>query len=343
MQSKEIEAIKVSVLCLAYNHEKYIRETLDGFVNQKTNFKFEVLIHDDASTDHTASIIAEYAQKYPDLIRPIYQTENQFSKGVKIQSTYNYPRAKGKYFAWCEGDDYWSDETKLQRQYDAMEAHPECYLCVHSVQCINEDGSLNKKIIPEKSLGFEHEGVLCDDDVANAIWLTGKGCPLHTSSFFVRREVCFDLMNNSYKFDKYMNGDAVIVRISLKKGHIYYISKVMSHYRLFSIMSYSSRKKEMSVIDQCGIDLKKAKGELLFDEYSSTRFHEWIICSISNSLLNEGALFPDQMDKFLDYIGLTKANVLSNGFWINKLKYYFSSYAHPLYLFSKRVYHKIRS
>lgn len=78
------DGIVVSVYCLAYNHEQYIRDALEGFVRQKTNFRYEVLVHDDASTDNTPAIIREYAQKYPDIIKPIFQTENQYSKGVKI-------------------------------------------------------------------------------------------------------------------------------------------------------------------------------------------------------------------------------------------------------------------
>lgn len=91
-----MEEIAVSVLCLVYNHEKYLRKCLDGFVNQKTNFKFEVIINDDASTDKSADIIREYEEKYPDIIKPIYQTENQYSKGVKLSAVYQYPRVKGK-------------------------------------------------------------------------------------------------------------------------------------------------------------------------------------------------------------------------------------------------------
>ncbi len=127
------EQIMVSVFCATYNHEKYIRKCLDGFIMQKTNFKFEVLVHDDASTDKTADIIREYEEKYPDIIKPIYQTENQYSKGVQIGVTFQYPRAKGKYIAFCEGDDYWCDENKLQRQFDIMESHPECSICVHNI------------------------------------------------------------------------------------------------------------------------------------------------------------------------------------------------------------------
>ena len=119
----------VSICCITYNHEPYIRDCLDGFVMQRTNFPFEVLIHDDASTDRTADIIREYEAKYPDIVKPIYQTENQFSKGVSLSMTLNYPRARGKYIAKCEGDDYWVDPLKLQKQFDFLESHPDYSMC----------------------------------------------------------------------------------------------------------------------------------------------------------------------------------------------------------------------
>ncbi len=123
----------VSILTLAYNHGRYLRECLEGIVSQKTDFKFELLIHDDASTDNTAAIIREYEQKFPDIIKPIYQTENQYSKGVKIGKTHLYPRAKGKYIAICEGDDFWIDPLKLQKQVDFMEANPEYSMCCTNI------------------------------------------------------------------------------------------------------------------------------------------------------------------------------------------------------------------
>ena len=91
------DGIVVSVYCLAYNHEQYIRDALEGFVRQKTNFRYEVLVHDDASTDNTPAIIWEYAQKYPDIIKPIFQTENQYSKGVKILPEIIHPKSSGRY------------------------------------------------------------------------------------------------------------------------------------------------------------------------------------------------------------------------------------------------------
>ena len=105
--------VLVSVICTAYNHRPYIRDALEGFVMQKTNFKYEVLISDDASPDNTAEIIKEYEEKYPDLIKPIYFKENQYSQGVKLLRDILAPKVKGKYIAVCEGDDYWTDETRI--------------------------------------------------------------------------------------------------------------------------------------------------------------------------------------------------------------------------------------
>ena len=121
--------VMVSICCATYNHAPCIRQCLEGFVMQRTNFKFEVLIHDDASTDGTADIIREYEAKYPSIIKPIYQTENQYSKGMSISATFNWPRAKGKYIAQCEGDDYWIDPLKLQKQVDLLESNINCSLC----------------------------------------------------------------------------------------------------------------------------------------------------------------------------------------------------------------------
>jgi len=124
----------VSIVCEVFNHEPYLRQCLDGFLMQKTRFPFEVLIHDDASTDRSADIIREYEKEYPGLFKPIYQVENQYSKGVKIWASIQFPRARGKYIALCEGDDYWTDPLKLQCQVDYLERHPQCSLCFHKVR-----------------------------------------------------------------------------------------------------------------------------------------------------------------------------------------------------------------
>ncbi len=115
----------VSISCLTFNQVNYVRQCLEGLVMQQTDFDYEILVHDDASTDGTQDIIREYEAKYPDKFRVIYQKENQYSKGVMIDEAFQYPRVRGKYIAFCEGDDYWTDPTKLQRQVDFLESHPD--------------------------------------------------------------------------------------------------------------------------------------------------------------------------------------------------------------------------
>ena len=115
----------VSISCITYNHAKYIRDALEGFLMQKTSFPIEILIHDDASTDGTTEIVREYEEKHPDIIKPLYETENQWSKGIRGSAVFNFPRALGKYIAICEGDDYWIDPLKLQKQVDFLEQNDE--------------------------------------------------------------------------------------------------------------------------------------------------------------------------------------------------------------------------
>lgn len=120
--------ILVSVFCPVFNHVDYIRDCLDGFVMQKTKFEFEVIVQDDASTDGSQEIILEYSEKY-NFIIPRFHNENIFSKGVNINE-YFFENAKGEYFAVCEGDDYWIDPFKLQKQVDFLENNPE--IKIHS-------------------------------------------------------------------------------------------------------------------------------------------------------------------------------------------------------------------
>ena len=125
-------AIMASINCVTFNHVNYIRTALDSFLMQKTDFAFEILVHDDASTDGTSDIIREYAARYPEKVKPLIQTENQYSQGIdNISGAFNFPRARGKYIFMCDGDDYFLSPDKLQKQVDYMETHPDCTLCIH--------------------------------------------------------------------------------------------------------------------------------------------------------------------------------------------------------------------
>ncbi len=131
-----------SICCITYNHKSYIREAIDSFLMQETNFPFEILIHDDASTDGTTKIIMDYAKKYPDIIRPIIQTENQYTKGGLINPRFVFPKARGKYIALCEGDDYWTDKTKLQKQVTFLENNPGYVITYTDSRSFDENGNL---------------------------------------------------------------------------------------------------------------------------------------------------------------------------------------------------------
>ena len=133
----------VVIRCLVYNHDSYLRECLEGFVMQQTNFPFVAIVHDDASTDNSAAIIREYEEKYPDIIKPIYETENQYSKhdgslGRIINAAVD--ATKAKYVAMCEGDDYWTDPLKLQKQIDILEANESLMLCCTNCSVVDNHG-----------------------------------------------------------------------------------------------------------------------------------------------------------------------------------------------------------
>jgi len=144
-----VKAPKVSVLCLAFNQIKFIRQALDGFVSQKTNFDFEVIINDDASTDGTADVIRAYRDRYPEIIKPIFQPENQYSKGVRgLTVRFLLPAAAGDYISLCEGDDYFTDQNKLQAQADFLDQNPGHALCFHPVRVVYENNESPGFVFP---------------------------------------------------------------------------------------------------------------------------------------------------------------------------------------------------
>lgn len=219
----------VSVLCTAYNHEEYIRSALEGFVTQETSFGFEVLVNDDASTDGTAAIIREYEAKYPELIRPFYQTENQFSKGVGyIYEQIFYPQARGKYLAYCEGDDYWTDPSKLQRQVDFLEAHPDYSACVHNTTLHYCDGSASDTLL-----------INCteDHDVLFDQLIRGPASSYHTSSIVARRDVITQTPDFYYAATSHGFADYAWGLLLKLGGSIRFLNRSMSVYRLFSNQS----------------------------------------------------------------------------------------------------------
>lgn len=211
--------IMVSIECTSYNHEDFIAEALDSMLMQRTDFAYEILIHDDASTDRTAEIIRSYEQKYPEIIKPIYQTENQYSKDVLVE-LFNLERAKGKYMAVCEGDDYWTDPYKLQKQVDYMEAHPECSMCVHAAERVS---AVTKKTV--SSIRPSHKDKIYSVEEV----IEGGG------ELFATNSILYSLEKIPEMPEYYLNatiGDYPLVICGALNGTLYYMDQNMAAYRV---------------------------------------------------------------------------------------------------------------
>ena len=226
------DEIMVSICCITYNHAKYIAEAIDSFLMQKLDYKYEILIHDDASTDGTVKIIKEYEKRFPNIIKPIYQKENQYSKGnIRINYEYNIKRAKGKYIALCEGDDYWTDPYKLQKQINYMEKHQQCSLCVHStyIKYICKKKKSSRNYIKPSS----HNRKFFIVDI-----LKSDGGIFSTNSILYRRE--YNKTMPKFYFIAPV-GDYPLIVYLATKGYIYYMNDVMSVYRKGVENSWSER------------------------------------------------------------------------------------------------------
>ena len=226
----------VTIRCLTYNHEPYIRQCLEGFVMQKTNFKFEAIVHDDASTDGTAAIIREYAEKYPDIIKPIYESENQYSKKDGSLGRIMDAHTRGKYVAMCEGDDYWTDPLKLQKQVDFLESHPEYVMCSHFFQNFIQDTKSFEGYGPISTL--EDKSYDFDYYIKREAWIT------HPLSIMYRNSVLDSSKYRECKFRK----DLTLFYFLLKEGKGFLMKDVMAVYRKHSsgVWSGSSRQKRIS-------------------------------------------------------------------------------------------------
>lgn len=285
--------VVVSIICNAYNHEAYIRDALNGFLMQKTNFEFEVLVHDDASTDKTADIIREYEKEYPEIIKPIYQTENQYSKGKGIVGKIQRARVTGKYTAICEGDDYWTDKYKLQKQYDAMELYSDVDICAHAASGVDAaTGKIIKVIAPAKK-----DTIFKVEDV-----IIGGGGYVATNSLFYRS----DIDKNIPQFRQMLGLDLTLQIHGSLRGGMLFLSNNMSVYRMCAKGSWTERMSgdhEKQVLH--------AKRVLaMFDVLNRETNYRYANTINKKCILNEIAIFERQGDhkKILSkpYIGIYK-------------------------------------
>jgi len=222
--------ILVSVCMITYNHEKYISQAVEGVLMQKTNFLIELIIGEDCSTDNTRNICLEYKEKYPDIIKLLLSEKNL---GMMQNFITTLQSCTGKYIALCEGDDYWTDPHKLQKQVDFLEENLE----FSSIAC-------KAKLIGNLSgdFGLEKSRILIINDFT-------KHRPFHTASFLFRKKYIEGL-----QFPQILSSDRFLYFFLASKGNIYYSEEIMVIYRkhsegLSSVVTFNMMKKDLNIIE----------------------------------------------------------------------------------------------
>ena len=273
--------ILVSIQCLVYNHARYLRQCLDGFIMQKTDFKFEAIVHDDLSTDESAKIIAEYAEKYPEIIKPIYETENQYAKGDGSLARIMNGACKGEYIALCEGDDYWIDPNKLQKQVDYMKMNPQCGM-VHGIA----------KVYEQKNRQFK--GYF--GSPFNSVEELFKNNTISTPTVLIKRSIVTRYMNEVGSNNNWQLGDYPLWLFASLNENVGFISHPISVYRVLSDSASHSTNygKKMSFVNSV-FDMKdffaKKYAIASSDTVCQMRFATCCSFAISYDKLNDAIVF----------------------------------------------------
>lgn len=274
--------LKVIIHCAVYNHEPYLRDCLEGFIMQKTNFPFKAVVHDDCSTDASAAIIREYAEKYPDIIEPIYETENIYSKNLQQLRNIMNKACCGRsdYIAYCEGDDYWIDPYKLQKQVDYMDSHPECTMTYTDVYVETPQGRLSRSE-QEKLWGK----IRCDNKVVDVRYVINQhGATIHTCSLLCKEGFMNDIPEKARKCHV---GDVPMEIFASLKGSVYGMSDITAVYRYQSIGSWTQRQATKNIINFI-TDLNSYVCMLdSLDQYSNKRYTIFFQEAIVNHVVSQ--------------------------------------------------------
>lgn len=252
-------AVLVSINCMTYNHEEYIAEAIESFLMQITEFNYEILIGEDCSTDNTKIIVENYMRMYPKKIRIITSEENV---GAKMNSQRLLENSKGKYIAECEGDDYWIDPYKLQKQVDYMEAHPTCTLCFHASETIQAPKKPTGRVVRP----YNRSKISPVEDI-----ISGGGRFCDTASLFYPKK----LMEDSPEFYREaIVGDYPLQMILASQGYAYYIDECMSAYRSGVEGSWTMRLNAGANVRGNIIKVNEGIIQLLngFNKYSSYKY-----------------------------------------------------------------------
>lgn len=318
--------MKVTVVCLTYNHERYIEKCLDGFIMQKTDFSFQVLIGDDASTDATQRIIKEYAEKYPQIFVPVLRTQNI---GPSANAFDLYRRITTPYVAICEGDDYWTDENKLQKQVNFLDKNPDFSICFHPVHIYSEEQQQIIGIFPTPKERF-HKTELTLNDLLKKNFI-------QTNSVMYRWRFTPDSLKEAYP-ENIQPMDWFMHLLHAQTGKIAFLPDIMGDYRkhLNGIWFNAGQSDEWFIT--YGVKLLNfyCALEKQFSCFNDTTFNNLLFNILLSSLTTENTLlindlekrFPDQFKQDIRYLKhytfLTRINniFLSKNPFIKKRKEY---------------------
>lgn len=273
----------VSIVCITYNQEQFISEAIDSFLKQRTTFPFKILVADDHSSDRTPEIILSYAERYPDIVIPVLRTENNGGpKNLRL----TYQMTKTKYVAICEGDDYWTDENKLQLQFEFMEGHPEAAACFCNAEILaDDDWYLNdyykrdnqgRMLIPASIPGFDPN----KSEYFRYDYL-GTGMQAHTSTLFYRRVNELPFLP---EYDNLFAGDNALFMMHLSYGYAQYLPQVVSAYRKtndnHSAIAFKEWRENALTVQMSWVDVL----EYLYSWYCKYSYDARTLQSIDNRM-----------------------------------------------------------
>ena len=292
----------LTVQCTSYNFAEYLEDCFEGFLSQKTDFRFKVVVFDDASTDGSQDIIKKYVEKYPEMFIACLAETNTYGKPERIRllNQLYEKEYEGEYVAFCEGDDYWCDPFKLKKQVEFMKNNPDCSLSVHASRWIDYKKGCEYSFHP-----YSENRYL----TAEEIILQQGGNPSTASQVFRMRDLIFD---DSFHL-KNGGGDYIRQLYQLSKGKVYYFDDEMSVYRFSHPGSWTDRNEKDVELEM------RHRFEMydfleFYDEYTGGDYHEWIVEKQNNYmydpfLLDDSIPMNDYYDMLIELPFVSKENI----------------------------------
>lgn len=270
----------VSICCVAYNHEQYIKDALESFLSQKTTFPVEIVISDDCSKDGTHAIIKEYVEKYPDMFRDISPTQNL---GLFKNFTYVQEQARGKYIAICEGDDFWIDPYKLQKQIDILEADKSLMACCTNSSLVDKEGNIIEERLSHPVVKGNKEGRY----TLREFFEQNHTYP--TASVVFRRDHLEEVYEKYMMAKNQYLGDWTLWISILCFGDMYYLDDVTCAYRINPTSVTHSKVDERRLgLAKANFKILPAVASILPDEYKDikddlTKNTAWMWFNLANA------------------------------------------------------------